>query len=401
MNRLIGLGLALAVGGGQAALAGSNSDLFAQVLVDYSQVERRLAPLSVGVFRGTRPVQGAQVWVTLTNWATRKSTRLRALDDGKGSDLRAGDGLYSLTLGNLEPAFFLAAADVTAGKEQVHAANFYAVNEQTAHLTGQVSDQGLDDDGDGQIDRIALTFPVAWVKRAGRYIIDAVLQGGGQQVDSNDAVVNLKPGSRSATIFFDAKEVAQKLNKNGPYHIKEVQFMWMPERVETRPGDHTIQRWDDLGQSRAYNIAHIGQPLIRFTRFVSEKPIDRDGNGLIDDIAVTFEVQSRAKWPVLWIGCLIPLGKRQGEAEMSCAKSKTMLYPGLNTLSLTFDVRPLGAAGLSGPFGVVNLEVQPAQGGQSNWPAGYGQKGYGELAALPESFGKTRAYSLKQLERGR
>lgn len=373
-----------------------NETLASKVIVDYTQVQGRPFPISVAVFKGNAPVQGAQVDITLTNWQTREQTTVTANDNGQQNtgDAEAGDGLYSANIENLPPSFYLATAKIKVfGEDEISTSNFFAVQPSTALLSGTVTDDSLDDDGDGKIDRIVLHFPVKEVQREGRYIIDAVLRGSnGKEIDTNDAVVNLKPDTSSADIYFSAKELRKYVGVDGPYQIREVKLIWDPPSVDIRPGTHIAQNLGELGQTRPYKLTELSNIAIQSGRYLGDQGIDTNNNRQFDQIEVKFEVLSTVSMPFTWNASLIPVaGLPQGGAAPT-ARNQATLQPGVNTVTLTFD----GLNRVAGPFTLKGLTFTPVR----QWPAGYENKGYDELYNIVDPFGKAQAYTARQLENG-
>lgn len=390
-------------GTGRAALQtmvlGSNT-LAAKVMVYYTQIQGRSFPISVAVYQGSSPVKDATVELTLTNWATQQDTVVVAHDDGQqnNGDAKAGDGLYSANIENLTPAFYLVTAKIKIpGQDEYMAANFFSVEDSTALLAGTVSDDGVDDDGDGQFDRIVLHFPIKEVKREGRYLIDAVLRGSnGKTISTDDAMVQLKPGSSSADIFFDAKELRQKVGVDGPYQIDKVRFDWDPESEDIRPDPHVIQDIGSLGQTKPYKLSELQGPLIQTGHYISDRGIDTNGNGQFDKIEVTFEVISSIELPFTWNASLVPVSGLAPGAVPPNAHNQGVLKPGVNTITLTFDVDSYGLNHIAGPYTLTGLTFTP----QGEWPSVYENKGYDELFDIADPFGRSQSYLPNQLEHG-
>lgn len=373
--------------------------LGAEVMVDYGQVEGRPVTLSVAVLKGEKAVTDAEVKLVLTNWKTRQETTVIAKDNGdrEAGDAKAGDGLYSVTVNDLPPNFFLASAYVNALGEEFMTSSFFAVYEKTAFLTGEVSDDAVDDDGDGQLDRIMLHFPVAWVEREGRYSLNVDLRGSnGKEVEADGGLSVLKPGATTFDVPFSAKEIREKIGVDGPYQVVGVLFHLVPEDSSYPISSHIIQDLGDLTMTKPYKLSQLDNIAFQTGRYLGDKGIDTNGNGLFDQIKVDFEIISTIDAPLTWNAALEPLAGLDMDARFPFAVGKGNVHVGVNKLSLTFDVGEYGLNNVSGPFTLRNLDLNHPDGPQA-WPAPFDRK---PMFENPMHFGKTAEYSSRQLENG-
>lgn len=379
------------------------SALSISLLTDYNQVEGVPVVVSVPIFAGGAPVLGAAVQVSIENHATGAVVTFPALDNGSAAqgDSHAADGLYSLQASGLPSGYYVVTATARATVNGVpvttRASGQFNLYPRTAQLQGTVTDQGVDVDGDGLLDKLTLSFPLSTVLTSGTYTIDAaLLASNGKSMRTTGGVVQLAPGDRTATIEFDAKELRDTLGVDGPYTISDVRFLWSPETDAVQPGTHLIQRFESLGQTRPYLLSALDRPYVTLVRYLGDRGIDTNGNGLFDQLEVKFVVNSALEQDFNWNALLVPVAGLPADGQPTLATATGHLIVGDNTLTLTFPVGSYGVNKVPGPFKITNLTLDPVFG----WPAPYNLKGADRLTDFPTAFGPTTAYRYFQFEGG-
>jgi hypothetical protein len=321
-----------------------------------------------------------------------------AFDNGDldNADGTAGDGLYSAFITGLEPGFYMAMA--RAGLPDGASSGsfgFFQVFPVTATLTGEVSDAGMDDDGDLLIDRIELTIGVD-VEMPGEYGAMVLLRASnGNEAWTKNGYAVLDAGSTEITTDLSARDFKEKFGVDGPFEVKNVRLLWTPSGPG--PNIHIASELHDHGWTAAYELDKLRRPYLIFTRYLGDEGIDLNGNGLFDVIRVSFEFDSAIVGihDYSWYARLMPDIRRPLKGRESFARNQGTVSFGANTFTLDFPVEEYGLNGLSGPYLVTQLSIHPT----TRLPGAYGQtSGNIQQAEKPRIIGITQAYSASQLE---
>ncbi|MGH9462106.1 MAG: hypothetical protein ACRD1X_12865, partial [Vicinamibacteria bacterium] len=183
--------------------------------------------------------------------------------------------------GEFEPSLpgrYAAVADITGTTSSGlsfsrQAAAEFTVVPVRSLLTGGFSDMGVDDDGNGLFDRIAIDVDADTLE-TGHYRLFVRLDtiGGRSLMRSTDAV--LPAGPSVLTVDFEADAI-QQLKEDGPYQLESLELLFMGPLGAT-----SADRLRSAGLTRPYR-------LIEFEGFVETRmacDIDADGDIDINDI---------------------------------------------------------------------------------------------------------------------
>ena len=335
------------------------------------------AVLAVVAFEGNSPLDGATVTANVYQEGAEGSPIvLTPLDDGVSPDDAAGDGLYTALLASLPVGHYLVEAVVQSGARRATAGTDFEVAPRLARFTGGVGDQGVDTNGDGLFDHIAIAFDVE-VEEPGAYTLTAVLRAGSDQALVSGGEATLPTGASTVTVPFGADSIRKFLGVDGPYAITDV--------VLTRLGDATLgervaDRRASFGNTQPYTLAQLQRPITIIPAGLVDQGVDTDADGLFDLLRVTFDVDTRQFGSYTWTGDL----RAPDGTVLGIASGQGVLDAGVTTVEFVFPGLPIGESGQDGPYTVGNVAV-------------YGPP---NAAAVLDELGRTQAYSASQFEGG-
>jgi hypothetical protein len=217
-------------------------------------VQGNPAVLTAALFDGDRPAAGAEV-VAFVKAGAGAPVQLTLRDDGGAGDGAAGDGLYSGQFNAGAPGHYEVLAKMTGtsasgARYARQGAAAFTVVAPTSDLTGALADQGVDSDGDGRFEQIALDIETR-TTRGGEYRLLAQLKTAqGKQLVSS-AAATLAPGERTVRVAFEAAAFV-RLGENGPYDIELVELTFLGEQGPT-PADRLVA----AGQTRHYLLSQL------------------------------------------------------------------------------------------------------------------------------------------------
>jgi hypothetical protein len=336
--------------------------------IDYNQIEGK--PILMSLYAeapGLPLAPEAQVEVVnfLEDGSQHKQT-VKLYDNGNATngDAKAGDGLYSALVPSLPPTSYVAFSKVnaTVGKEDLELGGYtiFVVYRKTAFITPKISEEiAQDDNEDGLIDRLVFKVPIEWVEREGPSIIRADLEG------SNKKYVSIYPDQYSftkdmkfASISISVEDIVKNVGVDGPYKIIHFIHAWEPDNgVYDGIVDHLVQNIGDAGYTKPYKLKDFDGPYFENERFISDRGIDTNGNGLYDKIGITVSIDSRASFPeaLTWhanMNLKAADGTPQIKNNTITGQSDYKVIKGTNRFEFIFDVQELGLNGIGGPFEV-------------------------------------------------
>jgi len=260
------------------------------------------------------------------------------------------DGMFRAIVNPGAPGRYVVQVDATAtiagGSFRRSATVDFRVVPRNAQIIG-VSDHGVDDNGDGMLDRIVIQ-PAANIVEAATYIVMVrlVASNGAELQHSMQGAFAV--GSVSPEVSFSADEIRKTLAVNGPYSVAEVRY------YEVSPGDvHPADIRFDLGSTAAYNLVQLQHPPVRIIGGTVGGWGDFNNNGLFDYLEIT-----------LTIAVDLPPGRYDESATILDADGHEIGFttswdyyftPGTYDMFLDFDARPFGEGKLRGPFSLRNL----------------------------------------------
>jgi hypothetical protein len=314
------------------------------------------AVLTAAIFDGPAPVAGASVGVSILrgSGAAANLTNLTLRDDGGPGDDAVGDGLYSSEFTPNTTGNYLVSALIT-GTTGVgmaftrHAATSFAVVPKNSALSGAFFDEGVDVDGDGKFDLVAiLVNSVTTTEGKYRAFVHLSTANGQKLVRSGEA--DLVPGSPGVVVNFEADAFVQ-VRENGPYKIDLIELLFMG-LTGASPSDSLA----DAGQTRSYLLVQFQRSPLAATGISSDQAVDDNGDGKFDRLLVSLQVDVLRGGSYSWGFKL----SDQIAREIDFASGSGMFGAGLNQLVVAFEGAKIGAFGMDGPYQLRDLLVQGA-----------------------------------------
>jgi hypothetical protein len=269
-------------------------------------------------------------------------------DDGEGADEAERDGVYEAFVELEKSGTFRleidAAGTASTGAFRRSAAGLLRVVPRTAEITGFTS-YGVDRDQDGRLDELVVS-PVAMILDGDDYLVTVRLRGSNGRAIERSAQTAFGVGISSADVVFDAEDLVGEIGVDGPYHVEEIAFVHEAEGGET-PGD--VRR--GAGDTDAFAIASLRQPLVRLTGDGSATGVDTAGDGLFSRLDVTVGVVADVAGAYSFSASLTDASGR----ELGFAAGSDILEAGRSSITLAIPGVAIGESGIDGPYCVSNL----------------------------------------------
>ncbi len=335
----------------------------------------RPSVLTAAVFNAQTPLTGANVAVFIKP-PTGANLNLTLRDDGGTSDDVAGDGLYSGELTPAAPGRYKVLARITGTSGGItysrETATEFSVVAAPSRLSGGAQDRGVDDDGDGLLDRVALDVPTQTTE-AGTYRTFVSLKTANGQTIVRNGDAELQPGPGSITASFDADDLLA-LGENGPYTISLIDLV-----LVSAAGVSPCDRLENVGTTGTYLLNQFRRDPLILTGVTSDQGIDDNGNNRFDRLAVTVQVDVLRAGYYDWNMKL----SDQNAREIGFAAGEGFLDAGLNNVPFEFNGSDIGTSGANGPFRLNDLLL------------------FGPASIVVTEVGQTQPYRSLQFENGR
>ena len=217
------------------------------------------------------------------------------------------------------------------------------------------SDRGVDDNGNGLIDRIEITINVK-VAEAGEYGFMLHLEAAnGERLQARGTRKRFDPGPQEITVSFSAEDVDWRLAQDGPYRIKDV-GLWRVNRADHRVENRTERIKDTGVLTQAYSLAKLDRGPLYVTGVEEAIGVDTKKSGKFDLLRVRLGVFTPGG-PCEWLARLygpgyVDLANIQGEAD---------LPKGRSAITLEFSGSKIGRAAVNGPLVLRNIELSCSQ----------------------------------------
>ncbi len=295
--------------------------------------------------RGGAPLLGASVAVTVA--LPDDTTRVVTLhDDGLAGDEVAGDGVYAGQLsettlpGNYRVLFRASGTDPSFSREDFGLAT---VSRSTSTIEA-IRDHGLDTDGDGLFNKLAVEVDLN-ITDPGTYRIFAVLSDSNGNTQQANIVEPLSPGLNTLSLGFDGATIFQR-RVDGPYTLSVVRLA-EEDGLAILP----VEELRTAHQTATYSFHQFQHAPIILSGDGSSVGVDTNGNGLFDLLAVNLVTEVDNAGFYSWSARLIDGNGR----ELGFTGNAGFLHAGTNTLQLFFDGQAIGSNGTDGPYFVANL----------------------------------------------
>lgn len=273
------------------------------------------------------------------------------LDDGASPDTDTHDGVYSRSITLANDGHFQLKADVswtdpmTGRQYRGSLFNNLRIRSPKVHLSGEFSEQALDEDNDGLIDALVLTFAESEPRVSGKYSLTAVLE-------NNSGNTSIPATSRADNDLLPLSvkvphDRLKSLGEDGPYLVKALNI-WS--------GSEIIGHWENFGITQAYKLADLERRNTLITGLVGDSGIDSDGDGRYEKLKVDMVID--VVLPGYYgVSADIKSADKNSFGEYSI--QSIYLNKGKNTVSLYFLGSDIGVTGIDGPYLIGNAFVYP------------------------------------------
>lgn len=275
-------------------------------------------------------------------------TPLTFRDDGEGADRLAGDGLWVAEVVPPGPGKYLASVEVrgtTATGEEFlrQASTTVQVAELDALLPGTFTDLGIDFDGDGYYDQVAINLDVE-VLEAGRYVAQVLLRGadGSTLTSSGDAVLGL--GDQVLNIPFTVHALRRGLAQDGPWELVSALLY--------RDDGTLADRLVGLGWTSAYLLSDLERRPIELVGQLTWEAVDTNLDDQYDylDVHLTLAVELAGQYNY----SAFLQGPSGQEIDLVAGAAS---FGAESPLTLRFSGPAIAASGLDGPYAVRGFVV--------------------------------------------
>lgn len=283
--------------------------------------------------------------------------------DFPGAAIAAGglDGPYTV---------YLTVSDVYYNDNHEHETAAYSYTDfqpPAAYFTGNVSDSGIDTNGNGLYEELHITAEaVALV--AGEYTVYAILADGvGNFMAAADTAVSLGGAPSDVTVAFDGRQIYSH-GANGPYQVSLVLV------------DSSGEELFDLDYLTAvYAYTDFEFPAAVFNDLFSDSGVDSDGDGYYNLLRVGVGVD------VATAGSYYVDGSLHDAVGnfIAAAQVELFLVTGNHTINLEFDGAVINAHGVDGPYHLRALNLV--------------QVGVGSMDSRSDAY-QTAAYTYTQFQ---
>lgn len=206
-------------------------------------------------------------------------------------------------------------------------------------MTGNYFDYGLDSDGDGLFDFLAVDVELS-VSLPGYYRVQANLYGGDNLIDWAETYISLGGGTQLVSLNYNGVTI-YALGIDGPYTLMEV-FIF--DDSDTIVYSNNFLTYD----TAAYSHTEFEEPEAAFTGLIIDYGIDKNGDGLFDYLTVDVVVSTSSS------GIFVVSGQLYGDTGDLISFTHTSAYFDVGTVSveMNFDGTSLRNSGINGPYTV-------------------------------------------------
>lgn len=210
-----------------------------------------------------------------------------------------------------------------------------------SRLTGVARDYGVDEDGDGLFEKIAVEIETE-TSFPGQYQIFVRLKSSGDKYFLQTVDVELKGGIERTKLLFDTK----------PLFEEKIDGVFKIEMADLTYGHYPfLERREDLGETRSYKLAQFGRPNVVFTGENIVTPIDENRNGKYEGLRIKVGVDVLDAGDYEFQGDLYhEFSNVTAEGVVEFFHGKTNLKKGKGTITFFFGGGKIIEHGKSGKF---------------------------------------------------
>jgi pimeloyl-ACP methyl ester carboxylesterase len=214
--------------------------------------------------------------------------------------------------------------------------------------TTGVTDAGVDDNGDGSFEALAVNVPIT-SPSGGSYRLAARLRStGGTVVAATGTVATLPAGTSPVNLRFDGQQIFGS-GHDGPYTVTDV--------VLSDVDDLTIlDEVDVLATTAAFQAGDFDHHPVKIDEYsFTDTAEDLTGDGTFDLLRVTGQVHVDLAGTYAINARLLTADG----VELVETQQTTTLDAGANGFALEFDWEGIRAGGIDGPYAVADLSIYP------------------------------------------
>lgn len=240
-----------------------------------------------------------------------------------------------------------ALAPATTPGANANASGAMADAPQAANLTGEFAARGVDDDGDGLFETLAVDAGVE-VREEGRFQVwMRIADAAGNQLATGQAEEDLTAGTHTITVSIDGVEI-RRWDADGPYTVTAVDLFVLNEAGATAHRQELL----DVLVTEAYASRSFAAPQLEIDGPLRDEARDRDGDGKADAVVVWVGVTAGEAGTY---GLSAALDSAQFRYLAFSETEPLILEAGSHELELVFDSLPLRSHGADGPYSIARL----------------------------------------------
>lgn len=214
-------------------------------------------------------------------------------------------------------------------------------------FTGNASDMGIDDNGNGLFDSLDVSVEVASLVSDNPAVISALLlDNDGSLIDSTEVSATLDIIPEDVTLSFDGQTI-NRHGADGPYLV----------HVTLLDANDNEMFGFDYSTS-AYSQAAFESPAVLFNDTYSDIGVDTNGDGYFDYLRVGVGVQVEESDTFLVDGSLHDAAGN----FIASVQTELFLTAGSNIVNLDFDGLAIRAHGVDGPYRLLGLDIRVPSG---------------------------------------
>lgn len=293
------------------------------------------------------PILNASVTMTVVLPNDTLAT-VQLMDDGSGDDIKAGDGIYSGAFGNTSaPGIyrFVVTANGQTPLFNRQAFILAPVSAGASKFTGNFSDAGSDQNGDGLFEELVVDVGINVTNPQNYRIFGVLMDKNGALVANAFRVVHLSAGQQSVALQFHGASIFEH-GVDGPYTLSVVRL--------AEDNDYALLPTDERLNAhitQSYNYLQFQGSSIFIPGTGSDRGVDSDGNGLFDRLEVNVDVRIMNPGNYNWSTKLVDANN----TDLGIFAGSGTLSQGTNSLPFVFDGREIGAKAVEGQFSLRDL----------------------------------------------
>ena len=242
-----------------------------------------------------------------------------------------------------------------------------------SRLTGVVRDYGVDEDGDGRFEKVAVEIETE-TSVAGKYHIFLSLKSKDGIFFTEVADVDLKGGLEMTKLLFDAK----------PWFDEKIDGVFKIETVDLTYQYHPfLERRENLEQTQEYKLPQFSRQNVVFTDENVVTPIDKNRNGKYENLQINIGIDILEAGDYKFQGDLYDeFSDATAEGLIEFGSGESVLEKSKGIITFNFSGKKIIEHGVSGRFRLRNVVIYKK----------------GEKGSLMKNLLSTEPFDVKQFE---